>query len=168
MGDRQDLIRHHTLQSDDAFGDPIELLQRLRIVDVAVLDLEDHRQDVRAAEHAPEIGVDLDVRIGPRPHDRWQDAADRAFSLLAAIAVCVGEGAELRVEVEEVGVQAHLGERKPEHRSQEDDRDRDATAVAQQEAQVGFDPSLRNHTEHLRCGALMTVLSSARETGHRW
>ena len=116
VGDRQDLIRHHALGVDHVLGDAIELLQGLRVVDVAVLHLEDDLHDVGGAEHLAELVVEPDVRVLP-----W-------------------------VEVEEVRMQADLGESVGKEQSQSRDHKDHRAAVAQQKSQVGFNPSLRNHS----------------------
>ena len=51
------------LRLDDAARHLVELLERRRVVDVALLHLEDDGEDVGAAEHPAELVVDVDVRM---------------------------------------------------------------------------------------------------------
>ena len=147
VGDGEDLVGNDALAVDDVLGDAVELLQRLRVVDVAVLDLDDHRHDVGAAEHLPEVVVDLDVRIRPRVDDRLDQAADCARLPFVA--------AQRRTRRRRSGTSdrsrrsrcagACLKSSTAKNERDERDDDGDRTPVLQEKAQVRFNPSLRNH-----------------------
>ena len=115
VGDGRDLIRHHPLGVDHVLGDAIELLQGLGVVDVAVLHFEDDVHYVRRAEHLPELVIELNVRV------------------------------LLRVEIEEVGMEADLAEPEREDQRHRGDRQDAQAAVLEKEAEVRLNPSLRYH-----------------------
>src|SRR6185295_452338 len=115
---------------DDAPRQLIELLQRGRVVDVAVLRLDDDGQDVRAAEHPAEIVVDVDVRMALAEREVVAEHRDMALA---------------RIEVEKLRQHPDARALIREEDGHECDGERDRETIPQQEAQVGFDPAPRDH-----------------------
>ncbi len=66
VSDRGDLVVVHAVDLIDRLGHVADLLQRLRVEDVALLDRDREHDHVRAAEGLPEMVVGLDVGVSLR------------------------------------------------------------------------------------------------------
>src|SRR6185369_1904541 len=146
MRDREYLVWDDSLGLHETLRDDVHLLQRRRVVDVPVLHLEDHGEDVRAAEHAAEGVVDRDVRVALSPR------------------VLVPEDADLArpgIEVEKLRNDPNARRLVCEEDRHDGDDDGHRETVAEQEAEVLLDPALRNHSP-LACSPRRSSLAPSR------